>query len=146
MRRLLSLLIALPTVAATLDSRVHDAIAAFKGTVYLYAKNLDTGQTYGILENERVRTASTIKLPIMAALFAEVAAGHVKWTDELVLHECPALPERRQPLRVDRHARVLHVRGRFHVLPTEKRPGQVYLRQHTRQQLCQRSYVCFTIL
>ena len=87
MRRLLSLLIALPTVAATLDSRVHDAIAAFKGTVYLYAKNLDTGQTYGILENERVRTASTIKLPIMAALFAEVAAGHVKWTDELVLHD-----------------------------------------------------------
>jgi beta-lactamase class A len=34
-----------------------------------------------------VRTASTIKLPIMAALFAEAAAGRVKWTDELVLHD-----------------------------------------------------------
>jgi beta-lactamase class A len=87
MRRILTVLLALPTFAATLDSRIHDAIAPFKGTVCLYAKNLDTGQTYGIREDERVRTASTIKLPIMAALFAEVAAGHVKWTDELVLHD-----------------------------------------------------------
>jgi beta-lactamase class A len=80
-------LLSLPAFAATLDSRIHDAIAPFKGTVSLYAKNLDTGQTYGIREDERVRTASTIKLPIMAALFAEVAAGRVKWTDELVLHD-----------------------------------------------------------
>jgi beta-lactamase class A len=87
MRRILSLLLALPTFAATLDSRIHDAIAPFKGTVSLYAKNLDTGQTYGIREDERVRTASTIKLPIMAALFAEVAAGRVNWTDGLVLHD-----------------------------------------------------------
>jgi beta-lactamase class A len=74
-----------PALAASLDSRIHDAIAPFQGTVYIYAKNLDTGKTYGIRENERVRTASTIKLPIMAGLFAEVAAGHVKWTDELLL-------------------------------------------------------------
>jgi len=55
--------------------------------VYLYAKNLDSGQTYGIRENERVRTASTIKLAIMAGLFAAVADGRVKWSDEIVLHD-----------------------------------------------------------
>src|ERR1700730_8296232 len=86
MTRLLIGLMAGPLFGASLDSRVHDAIDKFSGTVYLYAKNLDTGQTFGIREDERVRTASTIKLPIMAALFAEVAAGRVKWTDELVLH------------------------------------------------------------
>ena len=87
MRWTLAFIAALPALAASLDSRVHDLIAPFKGTVYLYAKNLDTGATFGIRENEKVRTASTIKLPIMAALFAEVVAGHVKWTDELVLHD-----------------------------------------------------------
>ena len=45
MRAFLALLISLPTFAASLDSRVHQAIAPFHGTVYMYAKNLDTGQT-----------------------------------------------------------------------------------------------------
>jgi beta-lactamase class A len=80
-------LIIFAAFAGSLDSRVHQAIAPFHGTVYLYAKNLDTGQTYGLRENERVRTASTIKLAIMAGLFAAVADGHVKWTDEIVLHD-----------------------------------------------------------
>lgn len=73
--------------AASLDSRVQETIAPFHGTVYLYAKNLDTGQTYGLRENERVRTASTIKLAIMAGLFAAVADGRVHWTDEVTLRD-----------------------------------------------------------
>src|ERR1051326_3178018 len=80
-------LVAAPLLAASLDSRARETIAPFHGTVYLYAKNLDTGQTFGIRENERVRTASTIKLAIMTGLFAAVADGRVKWTDEIVLHD-----------------------------------------------------------
>ena len=85
MHRILIGLMVWPVFGASLDSRVHDAIDRFSGTVYLYAKNLDTGQTYGLRENERVRTASTIKLPIMAGLFAAAAEGRVKWNDEIVL-------------------------------------------------------------
>jgi beta-lactamase class A len=87
MMRLLAALLILPSFAASLDSRVHDAIAPFHGTVYLYAKNLDTGHTYGIRENDRVRTASTIKVAIMAGLFAAAAEGRVRWTDEVVLRD-----------------------------------------------------------
>ena len=47
-----------------LDRQVRAAIAGFQGAVSLYAKNLDTGESYGVRENERVRTASTIKLAI----------------------------------------------------------------------------------
>ena len=67
--------------------RVRAAIAKFQGTVSLYAKNLDTGESYGIRENQRVRTASTIKLAIMATVFDAIAKGQAKWTDELQLHE-----------------------------------------------------------
>lgn len=70
-----------------LDSDVRGAIAGFQGKVYLYAKNLETGATYGINENERVRTASTIKLPVMVTVFQAVADGKVKWTEEITLHD-----------------------------------------------------------
>jgi beta-lactamase class A len=73
--------------AQPLDQQVKDAIAGFQGTVFLYAKNLDTGKTYGIRENERVRTASTIKLPIMVAVFQAVANGEAKWDENLTLRD-----------------------------------------------------------
>ncbi len=68
-----------------LDQAVRKEINEFKGKVTLFAKNLDTGASYGLGEDERVRTASTIKVPIMAATFALVAEGKAKWSDELVL-------------------------------------------------------------
>ncbi len=55
--------------------------------VSLYAKNLDTGQSFGLRENARVRTASTIKLPIMAAVFHKVARRQLRWDRTLLLRE-----------------------------------------------------------
>ena len=66
---------------------MREAIAGFQGKVFLYAKNLETGATYGIRENERVRTASTIKLPIMVTVFQTVADGQAKFSEELTLHD-----------------------------------------------------------
>lgn len=68
-----------------LESRVRAEVAPFKGKVFLYAKNLDTGQTYSFSGDERVRTASTIKIAVMIEVYARVAEGRAKWTDELVL-------------------------------------------------------------
>ena len=68
-----------------LDDRVKAEIAPFKGKVSLFAKNLDTGETYALNADDRVRTASTIKIAVMVEAFARVAEGKSKWTDELVL-------------------------------------------------------------
>ncbi len=84
----LLLLLFAPAFAQTnkaLDEAVRKEIKDFKGKVTLFAKNLDTGASYGIGADDRVRTASTIKVPIMAATFALVAEGKAKWSDELVL-------------------------------------------------------------
>ncbi|MBV9082247.1 MAG: serine hydrolase, partial [Acidobacteriaceae bacterium] len=64
-----------PETMLILDSRVHEKIDHFRGSVSLYAKNLRTGISYGIRENEPVRTASTIKLAIMIECFFEMAEG-----------------------------------------------------------------------
>jgi beta-lactamase class A len=71
--------------ASQLDSLVRSEIAPFKGKVYLFAKNLDTGATYSFNGDERVRTASTIKVAVMIEAFARVHEGRAKWTDELML-------------------------------------------------------------
>ena len=56
----------------SLDDQVKPIVASFKGKVSLFAKNLDTGETYALNPDERKRTASTIKIAVMIeALIAE---------------------------------------------------------------------------
>lgn len=69
----------------TLDEKIQNEIKDFKGKVWIYAKNLDTGKEYGLRADEQVRTASTIKLPIMTEVFHQIAEGKINWTDEFVL-------------------------------------------------------------
>ena len=71
--------------SAALDGRVRAEISQFKGKVSLFAKNLDAGGSYGIGADDRVRTASTIKVTIMVEAFARVAEGRAKWSDEVIL-------------------------------------------------------------
>jgi beta-lactamase class A len=69
--------------AQPMAEAVRARIGDFPGAVSLYAKNLDTGATFGIREAEPVRTASTIKLAILCSVFDTVARGQAKWTDPL---------------------------------------------------------------
>ena len=69
----------------SLDDQVKSLVNSFKGKVSLFAKNLDTGETYALNADERVRTASTIKIAVMIEAFARVNEGKLKWTDEVIL-------------------------------------------------------------
>ena len=69
----------------SLDNDVKTLVGSFKGKVSLFAKNLNTGETYAFNPDDRVRTASTIKIAVMIEAFARVAEGKIKWTDEVVL-------------------------------------------------------------
>ena len=82
---LILLLLAGSVAAQSLDEQVKPIVASFKGKVSLFAKNLDTGQTYALNADERVRTASTIKIAVMIEAFARVTEGKAKWTDEVIL-------------------------------------------------------------
>ena len=72
---------------AEMDRRIRSAVARFPGTVGLFAKNLTTGETYSIAADERVRTASTIKLPVMVEVFTQVAAGKARWDETIELKQ-----------------------------------------------------------
>jgi beta-lactamase class A len=95
MRSLLILLVLLIASAAQaqkaaepdkkLSDKIDAAIAGFKGKIWIYAKNLDTGKDFSLRADEPVRTASTIKLAILAETFHQVAQGKIKWDDEITL-------------------------------------------------------------
>jgi beta-lactamase class A len=69
----------------SLDEKINAAIVDFKGKVGIYAKNLDTGKEYSFRGDEQVRTASTIKLAIMAETFRQVAQGKLRWDEQIEL-------------------------------------------------------------
>ncbi|HJZ99831.1 MAG TPA: serine hydrolase [Candidatus Solibacter sp.] len=87
MRNSVFLAVMLPAaiVAQPLEESLKARIANFQGTVTLYAKNLETGATVGIHESDPVRTASTIKLPILCAVFDQVAKGKARWDERLTV-------------------------------------------------------------
>jgi beta-lactamase class A len=70
-----------------LNDKISAATAGFTGTVSIFAKNLDTGATFALRPDDRVRTASTIKLPILCATFQAVQEGKLKWTDPTTLRD-----------------------------------------------------------
>jgi beta-lactamase class A len=69
----------------SLDDKIKAALEGFSGRAWIYAKNLDTGRDYALRADEQTRTASTIKVPVMAEVFRQVAVGKIKWADEFVL-------------------------------------------------------------
>jgi beta-lactamase class A len=85
--RSFALLLALAASAPgePLEATLRARATAFPGAVSFYAKNLDTGVTVGLRETDPVRTASTIKLPILVAVFDAVARGQAKWTESLTV-------------------------------------------------------------
>ena len=72
-------------VPQTLDEKIQAALAGFQGKAWIYAKNLDTGKDYALRADEQTRTASTIKLAIMAETFHQVAEGKLHWNDPIEL-------------------------------------------------------------
>ena len=82
MRPAAAFLIAVAACAQTaaeppMAAEIRRVSARIGADVYLLAKNLDTGAEFGWRADERVRTASTIKLPILCALYEKVARGEI---------------------------------------------------------------------
>jgi len=70
-----------------LDAVVQSKVQSFPGKVSLSAKNLLTGETYGLDADSPVRTASTIKLAIMAECFFEAAEGKLDMSERIKIPE-----------------------------------------------------------
>lgn len=68
-----------------LETVLEKRAAAGPGKVFLAAKNLKTGATVSLRGDEPVRTASTIKLPLLVEVYAQAAAGKLRLDEKLTL-------------------------------------------------------------
>ncbi len=80
-------LLTLSLYAGDLVSELEKRIAQSPAKVFLAAKNLKTGRSVEIRGTEKVRTASTIKLPLLVEIYAEAGEGKLKLDEELVMRE-----------------------------------------------------------
>lgn len=73
--------------AGDLDQALEKRISAGPGKVFLAAKNLKTGESISIRGSEKVRTASTIKLPILVELLTQAEAGKLQLSEKRTMRE-----------------------------------------------------------
>ena len=78
-------LLTLSLYAGELENLLEKRIAQSSTKVFLAAKNLKTGRSVEIRGSDPVRTASTIKLPLLVEIYAEASEGKLKLDEELVM-------------------------------------------------------------
>lgn len=84
----LTWLLMMPLLAgADLPAAAKSAIRRFHGKVNLAAKNLKTGEVLEYGGQEKVQTASVIKVPIMVEVFAQAFEKRLDLREELVVTE-----------------------------------------------------------
>lgn len=81
------LLTAAPLSAASLSSRVEEAVATLRGTMGVAAKNLTTGETVFVNADTAFPTASVIKVGVMVEVFHQIAEGRLHREDTLTLDD-----------------------------------------------------------
>jgi beta-lactamase class A len=69
------------------ERRIEERLRGFPGTLGVAALHLDTGEAIAVNADTRFPTASVIKVPVMAAVFQQVAAGHIRLDQALTLKE-----------------------------------------------------------
>lgn len=78
--------------APTLESRITPLAKAHKGRVAVAVKHLTTGEEFYLNADERMPTASLIKLPIMVEAHWQAAEGKVKFDTTLTLKKDDKVP------------------------------------------------------
>ncbi len=80
-------LAAAPLSAASLQSRVEEAVGTLRGTMGVAAKSLATGETVFVNADTQFPTASVIKVAVMVEVFHQIAEGRLKHQDTITLDE-----------------------------------------------------------
>jgi beta-lactamase class A len=83
----MALMAAAPLSAASLQSRVEEAVATLKGTMGVAAVDLASGQSVFVNADAAFPTASVIKVGVMVEVFHQIAEGRLRREDTIVLDD-----------------------------------------------------------
>jgi beta-lactamase class A len=83
----LVLLAAAPLSAASLQSRVEEAVRSLRGTMGVAARDLATGETVFVDADRQFPTASVIKVAVMVEVFHQFAESRLRRDDTVTLDD-----------------------------------------------------------
>jgi beta-lactamase class A len=72
-----------PKTKAELESAIQAGAASIKGTVGIYMKHVESGESVGLNENRRFQLASVFKIPVLVTLHKQIALGKVSLDDRV---------------------------------------------------------------
>jgi D-alanyl-D-alanine carboxypeptidase (penicillin-binding protein 5/6)/beta-lactamase class A len=81
-----------PAAADSLEARLAPLAKAHKGKVAIAVKHLTTGESYSLMGDQPMPTASLIKFPLMLEVYLQVMEGKLKLTDLVTLREKDKVP------------------------------------------------------
>ncbi|MEP6994068.1 MAG: serine hydrolase [Acidobacteriota bacterium] len=100
----------------SLEARLAERIRAFHGTMGIYAKNLDTGETIVVNADTRFPTASLIKVAVMAEVFRQIDAGKLRLDQIVLLKEADKAGDETVPLNMLHDGTALTVSDLLHFM------------------------------
>jgi beta-lactamase class A len=102
--------------APGIEQRLAERISTFHGTMGLYAKNLDTGETIAVGAEARFPTASLIKVAVMAEVYRQMAGGKFDERAAVTLAEADKAGDETVPLNMLHPGTVLTVSDLLHFM------------------------------
>ena len=101
--------------ADAIEHRIAARIAEFDGTMGLFAKNLETGETVAVGADLRFPTASLIKVAVMAEVYRQIAAGELSLSSTVTLEAADKAGHETVPLNLLHVGTVLTVADLLHM-------------------------------
>jgi len=106
-------LLATPTFAAdrasVLQSRIAEAVHAFRGDMGVAVVNLDTGEAMAVNGDQRFPTASLIKVAVMVEVYHQIAEGKLRRDQTVTLTDADKAGDETVPLNAMHAGSVLTV-------------------------------------
>jgi beta-lactamase class A len=96
---LTALLAAAPS-ASPVETVIADRVRDFRGTMGVYAKNLDTGEVIAVDADRRFPTASLIKVAVMAEVYRQIEAGKIRLDQKVILRDAEKAGDETIPLNM----------------------------------------------
>jgi len=85
---------------AVLESRISEAVKAFRGEMGVAVVNLDTGESVAVNGDKRFPTASLIKVAVMVEAFHQIAEGKLRPEQTVTLRKEDKAGDETVPLNV----------------------------------------------
>jgi beta-lactamase class A len=77
----------IPGSRAELEQALTSQAAAVRGRIGILVKHVESGESFGLREDERFQLASVFKIPVLLTLYKQISLGRISLDDRIIFEE-----------------------------------------------------------